>query len=139
MNLASFERWSGATLAVLRVLTGAMLIQRTWEAMPGAARVSGIASGLAELDLPSAAVLPPLVAAVEFVCGVLLVLGLLTRWAGLALALLVTVLLIRTGLPDPLGGGWPRLMLLALALHFAAAGPGRWALDGLFAGRGKRR
>lgn len=139
MNLASLDRWSGTTLAALRVLTGAMLIARTWQAMPGSARVAGIASSLTELDLPSRAVLPPLVAALEFIIGVLLVLGLLTRGAGLALAVLVTVMLIRTGLPDPLGGGWPRLILLALALHFAAAGPGRWALDGLFAGRGKRR
>lgn len=139
MNLASFDRWSGTSHALLRVLTGAYLVHATWEAMPGADRLAGIGRGLVRLDLPAAAVLPPFLATVQFVIGVLLVLGLLTRWAGLALALLVTVLLIRSGLADPLGAGWPRLLLLALGLHFAAAGPGSYALDGLFGGRGKRR
>jgi putative oxidoreductase len=139
MAVASLDRWSDATLAALRVLTGAYLINASWAAMPGAARVTGIVGGLAELDLPSTAVLPPFLATVQFVAGVLLIVGLLTRWAGLLVAAFVLVLLIRSGLSDPLGGGWPRLLLLVLGLHFATSGPGRFAIDGLFAGRGKRR
>jgi putative oxidoreductase len=142
MNTSSFSRWGDTTLAALRVLTGAVLIHQTWAAMPSGARVGGMVGGLAHLHPPAAAIMPPLMMALEFIAGVLLVLGLLTRWGGLLLAAIIAVAVIRTGLPDPLGAGWPRLMLFVLGLHFAAAGPGRFAVDGLFArrtGGGKRR
>ncbi|MET0179838.1 MAG: DoxX family protein [Novosphingobium sp.] len=137
--MASLDRWSGTTHALLRILTGAYLAAATWGAMPGQSRVAGIASGLVKLDLPSTAALPPLGATVQFAAGVLLIVGLLTRWAGLAVALLFTVAIIRSGLNAPLGSGWPTLLLLVLGLHFAAAGAGAYALDGLFGRRGKRR
>jgi len=140
--LASLAGWSDTTLAGLRVLAGAFLVHASWAAMPGADRLGGIGRGLTRLDLPAAATLPPFLATVQFLTGALLVLGLLTRWAGVALALLITVLLIRSGLADPLGAGWARLVLLMLGLHFAAAGPGAYALDGLFgrrSGGSKRR
>lgn len=136
LTLPGLARWSDATLLALRVVTGGYLVHTTWGQMPGSARIAGIATGLAELDLPSTAVLPPFLATLQFTAGMLLVAGLLTRWAGLLLAAIVAVALIRSGFAAPFGSGWPQLMLLVLGLHFAASGAGRYGLDSLFGRRG---
>ena len=139
LALTSFARWSDATLAGLRVLTGALLVYRTWDFVPAGERIVGWIRPLADLDLPASALFTQLPTLVQFVCGVLLILGLLTRWAGLLVAILFAFLFIRAEWGEPFRGAWPTLMLVVLGLHFAAAGPGRWAVDGLFGGRSKGR
>lgn len=142
MMLASFSRWSDTTLAALRVLTGALLVYQTWDRVPAGERIVGWIRPLGDLDLPASALFAQAPTLVQFVCGVLLILGLLTRWAGLIVAVLFAFMFIRSEWGEPFRSVWPTLMLVLLGLHFAAAGPGRWALDGMFGrgtGGGKRR
>ena len=136
LALASLSRWSDTTLAILRVLTGAFLIHRTWAHVPGGERIVGWVRPLGDLDWPAPALFTLAPTLVQFVCGVLLVVGLLTRWAGLLVALLFAFVFIRSEWGQSFQAVWPTLALVALGLHLAAAGPGRWALDGLFGGRG---
>ena len=134
--LTSLSRWSDTTQALLRVLTGALLVHQTWARVPAGERIVGWVRPLGDLDWPASALFAQLPTLFQFVCGVLLILGLLTRWAGLAVAILFGFLFIRVEWGEPFRAAWPTLMLVILGLHFAAAGPGRWAIDGMFGGRG---
>ena len=80
--------------------------------------------------------LAPLSVAVQFGCGALLLLGLATRFAGLLIALNFVIAMVMVHWNEPFRGWWPALILVFLGLHFAAAGSGRFSIDGLF---GKRR
>lgn len=65
-------------------------------------------------------------ASAEILLPLLLVLGLVTR--GAALAVLLMTLVIQLTVPD----GWPiHLTWAAMALGIMALGPGRWSLDSL--------
>lgn len=139
LTLSSLDRFGDIALAAVRVMTGAVLVNQTWANVPEAERLVSWVRPIGDLALPSSALFDQLPTLVQFVAGVLLLLGLLTRWAGLLLAGIVAVALIRVGLVDPFGTDWPRLVLFFLGLLLATAGPGRYALDNLFAGKGKRR
>jgi uncharacterized membrane protein YphA (DoxX/SURF4 family) len=57
----------------------------------------------ARIGIPQPELLAPLVGSVEIVCGALVILGLLTRWAVLPLLGVMAVALITTKLPILLG------------------------------------
>jgi putative oxidoreductase len=118
------------------VLTGALLVSRTWDAVPAGERLVGWVRPIGDLDWPASNLFAALPTLLQFTAGLLLILGLLTRWAGVAVAILFAFLFIRAEWGEPFRTAWPTLMLVVLGLHFAAAGPGRWAVDGLFGGRG---
>jgi uncharacterized membrane protein YphA (DoxX/SURF4 family) len=92
--------------------------------------------GLAEMSVPAPAFMAYLVTFTELVGGALLVVGLLSRFAALALTidLIVAILLIKleVGLIAPRGGGSGAELDLALIAGFLAillAGPGPISLD----------
>ncbi len=69
----------------------------------------------------------------EFIGGILIVLGLYTRWAAGAVAVVMAVALwqVHPGLPwDPEVGGELAFLYLAAALTFLLAGPGSISVDG---------
>jgi uncharacterized membrane protein YphA (DoxX/SURF4 family) len=111
----------------------------------GAGRFAGI-------GIPWPGCFGPFVGVVETLCGLLIILGLATRWATLPLIVVMIVALLSTKLPIWLGHDWwlfhaPRMnrygfwsaqhearadvtMLLSL-LFLLIAGGGRWSLDAL--------
>ena len=137
MNLAlsSLSRWSDLTLFALRVLTGAFLMHETWDNVTSRARMGEFVEFLAQHGFPMPWLLAPLSVAVQFGCGALLVVGLLTRWAGLLVAANFAIAVLMVHFDEPFRGWWPALVLVFLGLHFAAAGSGKFGLDGLFGGR----
>lgn len=68
----------------------------------------------------------------QFVCGLLLIAGALTRWAGLILVLNFSVALIMVHLGDDFRGMFPVLVLIFANLHFATRGAGRYSIDKFF-------
>src|SRR5687767_2391842 len=91
------------------------------------------------MGVPMAGILGPFVAFVEFLGGIALVTGLLTRLAsfGLASTMVVAILLVhvKQGFFNPAGVEFP-LSLLASTIALVFTGPGAWSLDGLI---GRRR
>ena len=79
------------------------------------------AGRLAKIGIPAPEVLGPFVGAVEFVCGVLILLGLFTRLAAVPLIIDMLVAIASTKIPVLLGHGY---------LSFAApsAKPGFWSM-----------
>ena len=129
--LPSLARWSDLTLLGLRALTGAFLMHETWDNVSSRARMGEFVEFLGQFGFPVPWLMAPLSVAVQFGCGALLILGLLTRVAGLLIAANFVVAIAMVHFAEPFRGWWPALVLVFLGLHFAAAGSGTFGLDAL--------
>ena len=132
------NRQINVALTLIRVVVGAIFIAH------GAQKLfvfglAGVAGGFASMGVPMAGILGPFVALVEFLGGMALVAGLLTRLAsfGLASTMVAAILLVHVnqGFFNPGGVEFP-LSLLASTIVLVLTGPGAWSLDGLI---GQRR
>ena len=124
-------------LTVLRVSLGAIFIMHGGQKLfvYGFAGVSG---AFAQMGIPLPGLLGPFTAFVEFVGGIALVLGLLTRLAavgigGTMLAAILTVH-IKGGFFSPTGVEFP-LSLLGAAIMLVISGAGEFSLDAIVAQR----
>ena len=136
LTLPILARFSDLTLFALRAVTGAFLMHETWDNVSSRARMGEFVQFLDQFGFPVPWLLAPLSVAVQFGCGALLILGLLTRVAGLLVAANFVVAVAMVHFAEPFRGWWPALVLVFLGLHFAAAGSGKFGLDNLW---GKRR
>lgn len=123
-----------AALLVLRVLVGAFLMWGTWDNVVSAERMQEFVGFLTAMQCPMPELAAPVSVYAQFVCGALILLGLLTRWAGLVMTFnfIVAVALLT------LGGGesdfralFPPLVMIAIPLVLATHGAGRYAVDAL--------
>lgn len=111
------------------------------------------AARFAKIGIPFPDIMGPFVGAAETICGVLIILGLLTRLAAIPLIVIMIVALISTKLPVLLGhdvgifhlaqdikrtGFWSMmhearadLTMLLGSLYLLIVGAGRWSLDAL--------
>lgn len=135
-KLNGLARFAGLTLLALRGVTGGFLIHETWDNITSAARMREFVQFLTQFEFPLPHLMAPLSVAVQFGCGILLILGLATRAAGLLIAANFIVALLMVHYNEPLRDWWPALVLVFLGLHFGAAGSGKLGLDSMF---GKRR
>ena len=123
---------------IVRVTVGIIMVAHGWQKLA----VTGPANfgqGLASSGVPLPVFMGYLTTFTELVGGILLIIGLLSRFAGLALTidLVVATLLVKihVGLIAPRGAGAGAELDLALIAGFLAillAGPGRISLDYLF-------
>ena len=116
-------------LLLLRLVTGAFLIWQSHDNVFSAARMQEFAGFLSQHGFPAPALLAPLCVWAQFVCGILLVLGLLTRWAGLVITFAFVVACVMVHWTQDFPGWWPALILVFLGLLFATLGAGRYAID----------
>jgi putative oxidoreductase len=127
------NRQLNVALTLLRVVVGAIFIAHGGQKL-FVFGLDGVAGGFASMGVPMAGILGPFVAFVEFLGGIALVTGLLTRLAsfGLASTMVVAILLVhvKQGFFNPGGVEFP-LSLLASTIALVLTGPGGWSLDGL--------
>ena len=98
--------------------------------------IPGTIGSFAGMGVPMPEIAAPFVAFVELIGGILLVLGLFTRLAGILLAIDMVVALVLVHLAAGLWvgeGGYEFVAVLgAAALALALTGAGRFSLDGAF-------
>jgi uncharacterized membrane protein YphA (DoxX/SURF4 family) len=102
------------------------------------------AGRFARIGIPAPDALGPFVGVVEIVCGAMLVLGLLTRLATVPLLVDITVAILSTKVPIPLGHGYGPFTLPQLSRYgfWSAASEGRTELcdaDGAAVSADRRR
>ena len=126
-------------LLVLRAVIGVTFLLH---GIDKAGDVNGVAQGFDKMGIPAADVMAPFVTYTEIIGGGLLIIGLLTPLAGLALAInmLVAGIAAHTGKGFfAQDGGYEYVLVLGIGcLALALAGAGRFSLDAL-ALRGKQR
>lgn len=88
------------------------------------------------IGIPMPEVMFPFVAVMEVLCGLLIVIGLVTRLAAIPLAIIMIVALITTKLPqlpegasDFLNAARLDVTMLLCAIYLAWVGAGRWSAD----------
>jgi putative oxidoreductase len=131
------QRQLGVGLLILRLALGLVFLVHGGQKlfMMGMGRTAGM---LSQMGVPGASLLGPLLAIAEPLAGVALVIGLLTRVAGLGVAIdmLGAILFFHRlhGFFVPMGIEFP-MMLCASGLALAALGAGPFSVDHAVSGR----
>jgi putative oxidoreductase len=131
--LGVHPRWG---LTLVRISTGLIFAVHGYQKFMGG--ITGVVGFFTKLGIPAPGLMAPFIATVELLGGVLLILGLATRWVGLLLALEMIVTGFWIQVPSR---GWNASdldrSLLAAALAMFLAGPGRAAVDAMLPGKGE--
>ena len=125
-------------LLLIRIAVGVIMIAHGYQKV-FTYGLAGVSGGFAQMGIPMANIVGPLVALVELLGGIALIIGLLTRLAalGLAIDMLGAILLVhfKNGFFLPNGYEFAFINLLA-CLALVAAGAGDFSVD---AAIGRRR
>lgn len=135
-----FPTWgrnlTGVAPLLVRVITGIIMAVHGWQKLTQIGPANFGQQALASLGVPLPVFMGYVVTLTEFFGGILLIIGLLSRLAALALTveMVFTILLVKThvGFIAPQGGGAGAELDLALMAGFLALllmGPGRLSLD----------
>jgi len=138
MNLRFLDRLQPLGLLVLRVVVGAIMLGHGYGKVFGGLHKH--AEFVASIGMPGW--LGYVSAAAEFLGGILLVIGLVTRIAGLAICINMLVAVFKVHFHNGLlgqGGYQFPLALAAMAFALIFTGSGPIALDWVFSGGGGQR
>lgn len=134
LTLPGLAKGEDVAFALLRLYLGGFLIWGVWDNVTSAARMAEFQAFLTGLNCPMPALAAPVSVWAQLLIGVLLIPGLLTRWAGLLLAVNFAVAVwLLSGLDAP-GEAVARelfgpMMCVLSGLVLAAHGAGRWSAD----------
>ncbi|GER23625.1 hypothetical protein NCCP1664_21200 [Zafaria cholistanensis] len=132
---------AGIALAVLRVAIGFLFLAHGWQKF-SQFTIPGTTAAFEQMGIPAAGLVAPLMATLEVAGGIALILGLLARVAGAALALAMAGAIATVHAPFGIfvaDNGFELVLALAAgSAAIALLGAGRFSLDRvLFAGRAK--
>jgi putative oxidoreductase len=139
--LRSSHNHADIGIALIRVISGLVF------AVHGGQKLfvygfDGVAGAFTQMGIPMAAVAGPAVALLEFFGGIALIVGLLTRLAGLGLAIVMLAAILfvhaKAGFFAPNGYEFV-LTLFGAAAALAIAGAGRYSVDAVIASRHEAR
>lgn len=123
---------SSFVMLAARLIVGIVLTAHGWQKFTEWT-IAGTTTSFEGMGIPAPGIAAPVAAIIELVGGILLIIGLLTRWvAGLVVVDMVGAFaIVHAGngiFVD--GGGWELVgMILAAALMLIAAGPGTHSAD----------
>ncbi|MES2931402.1 MAG: DoxX family protein [Patescibacteria group bacterium] len=131
MTCSYMDGWRNYAPTVLRLATGIIFALHGWQKLEGG--LPGVAGFVGSLGFPMPELFAVLLIAAELGGGILLILGLLTRWAAKALVVVSLVALFLVHLPNGFymatGGYEYILLLLAASVSLMLTGGGKWSLD----------
>jgi putative oxidoreductase len=123
------DRHRGWGVLALRLAVGARLIEGTQDNVFSGERMQEFATFLAVHGTPAPLFSAYLSAYAQFICGILIVLGLFTRPAGLVMTINFVAALLIAHRATPFLATWQAAMMLAAALYFLLCGAGPLSLD----------
>jgi putative oxidoreductase len=131
--LSKLKEFNGWGLLVLRVVMGVIFIVHGYPKLFG---LAGTSAFFGALGIPAPYLAAVVVGLLEFGGGILLILGLFTRWlsVGFAINMLVALFLVhlKNGFSIGNGGYEFVLLLFAGAIALLFNGAGEWQLEKLF-------
>jgi putative oxidoreductase len=127
--LEDLDRFSDLGVLALRALTGGFLIYGVMDNVVSAERMSEFADFLAANGFAAPRLMAPLSVYAQLICGIAFVLGLFTRWAGLATMFNFIVAVVMVHASEDFRSWWPAIVLVAIGFHLAVAGAGKWSAD----------
>ena len=133
--LTPLARLGDLGLLLLRWVTGAFLIYQSHDNVFSEERMVEFEKFMVQFNFIHPELMAPLSVYAQFVCAILFILGLLTRWAGLVTTFNFTVAVWMVHWPQDFTGWWPALILVFLGILFATVGAGRYSVDHLIAKR----
>lgn len=133
-TLPGMARHTDWAILLLRLYLGGFLIWGVWDNIVSPERMAEFAGFLTAIGSPMPSLAAPVSVWAQFLIGVLLIPGLLTRWAGMLLAVnfLVAVVLIGTSdgiFPDVTRELFGPMMCVLAGLMLATYGAGRRSVD----------
>lgn len=113
----------------IRLIVGFHLIYGTQDNVFSFARMEEFAGFLSARGVPFPLFSAFLSAYAQFVCGILFIVGLATRYAAAVMIINFIAALVIAHIGDPYPNMFPALMMLAAACFFLVHGPGKLSLD----------
>lgn len=129
--LRPLKRFDGYSLFALRILSGSFLAWEMWFNISDAATMREVVGYFGDHGFAYPWFFGPLSAWAQFLIGIALILGLLTRWAGLLLAFNFAVGVAMVHWGHGFRDAWPAAVLVFIGLLFLTHGGGRFAVDSL--------
>ena len=125
-------------LLLLRLVTGAFLGYQSHDNVISAERMEEFERFLIQFNFVMPELMAPLAVWAQFVCGILFILGLLTRWAGIVTTFVFIIAVWTVHWTQDFPGWWPALVLVFIGFLFATVGAGRYAVDHMLERRNHR-
>ncbi len=133
------EKLESSGTLIIRVILGIIMLAHGYVKI-FVYGFGGVGAAFTNMGIPLAHLLGPLVAVLEFLGGLILVLGFLTRWVSLLFVIEFLVAIFKVHIPQGffIGKGpdgnfhygfeFP-LLLLFLFISFVITGPGKYSID----------
>jgi putative oxidoreductase len=122
--LGAFSRFQPAVPLLLRMVLGAIFIAHGFHKISGG--MHELTNTVGRLGFPMPEAFAWAAALAEFLGGICVLVGLFTRWAALAIAIVMAVAVSKVRLHEGLVGGYEfplTLLVVAIALALTGAGP----------------
>jgi len=127
--LSSAQRFGDFALLLLRVFVGLFLVWNVWGCVTSTERMYEYREFLGEHGFVAPALLAPLSVYAQLLAGIGLVIGLLTRWAGILCAFNFGVAIVMIDHHSGMRGMFPSGCLVLIGLYLATHGAGRFSVD----------
>ncbi|MFO8030184.1 MAG: DoxX family protein [Cyclonatronaceae bacterium] len=116
-------------LLLLRIGVGVIFIVAGWGKLTG---IEGVQAFFGSVGIPLPGLMAWIVALVEFVGGIMVLVGSYIRVPAILLAIIMVVAIITTKIGDDFGAYRVDALLLLMSAALALMGPGRLSVDDIF-------
>ena len=129
LRLTAFDRFKDFGPLILRVFVGIVLIWGTQDNVFSHDRMMEFADFLEANGFRSPVLLAHVSAYAQFLCGALILVGFLTRWAALVMVFNFTVALIMVHWGLPFFENIAPMSMLVGSAFLVLYGPGKWSVE----------